>query len=804
MDTKTRSSIIVGMFACAIITVGFLGYSDSLFNTADDVITKSKQSSQSAVRSVTQTVKAQNSCPSYAQQFPGTGDTCHRSQETTFTVVLATTSDPTAVCNIDPESPNEGDDVTFSAASSSDSDGSITNYSWDVSTPAGDGGTGAISWTYPDHPDATTTAELTVTDNDGNTGSTTCSVCPGCAGSVNAQCDVAPTSTTTDGTVTFDGSGSTASSSIVSYSWVFGDGNSATTTSATTNHSYSSTGNYTGSVTVTSADGNTGTAACPQVEIATATNSPPTADCDTFPNDPKENDTITFDGSGSSDSDGSIPSDGYDWTVTDPDGNTLSSGSSQTYDVSNAEVGTYDASLVVTDNDGDTSSTETCSINVDSQPTCVPGTSDTSGTSGEAWVNVTGVSNTPRSEGSNVNIFYNTNNVDSCTEYDNLGDDPEENVTVRCESTIAPTSSSWWERQRSGGYQICDVYNVTPNADDDTYQMTVDSTLNGSLDASDPVDSLNYAITSAPSNGSITSGPDSSGNFTYEPNENYYNGANADSFSYRVNDGDGGTDSGTITIDIYNNEPEAVIDGENSLDYCEDKQNLLTYDGSNSNDEQSSNPTGNKDGDEPNGLQTDKWNWSDSQNEGSVVGSQPYQKYRLEGPINWPNTTNINLDVTDDEGETGSDGDTTKSVTINTPDYQTEITVPSTTPRMYMTANSTETRSTKATISVENINPATDNFEPSYNLKDHLELDFSDTQGVSETAFTSTSTAPTATEPGKFTFWVENTSIPRGTYTVNVEVALDHPDFPDVPECTYDEAPTEVQIPLRVQNAAEF
>jgi len=64
------------------------------------------------------------------------------------------------------------------------------------------------------------------------------------------------TSVTAGSATTFDASASTTPvGSIVSYSWNFGDGSSAVTSSATTSHTYSAAGSYSASLTVTNSAG---------------------------------------------------------------------------------------------------------------------------------------------------------------------------------------------------------------------------------------------------------------------------------------------------------------------------------------------------------------------------------------------------------------------------------------------------------------------------------------------------------------------------------------------------------------------
>ncbi len=141
--------------------------------------------------------------------------------------------------------------------------------------------------------------------------------------------------------------------SIASYAWTFGDGNTAT--GANPSHTYANAGTYTVTLTVTDNDGATDSTSA-QVTVAEAPNQAPSAaltDACTYL-------VCSFDGSGSSDGDGSIAS--YAWTLGD--GNTATGANpSHTY----ASAGTYTVTLTVTDNDGATDSAST-SVTVAAEP----------------------------------------------------------------------------------------------------------------------------------------------------------------------------------------------------------------------------------------------------------------------------------------------------------------------------------------------------------------------------------------------------------------------------------------------------
>jgi|GEM_PF-1397825 len=144
--------------------------------------------------------------------------------------------------------------------------------------------------------------------------------------------------------VTFDGSGSSdPDGSIASYEWDFGDGSTATGQSVT--HSYSSSGDYTVTLTVTD-DGGASDSASTTVSVSSGTsNEAPNASFTVSPSSPEPGETTTFDAADSSDPDGSIAS--YDWEFGD---GSTASGQSVTH--SYASEGDYTVSLTVTDDDG--------------------------------------------------------------------------------------------------------------------------------------------------------------------------------------------------------------------------------------------------------------------------------------------------------------------------------------------------------------------------------------------------------------------------------------------------------------------
>jgi PKD repeat protein len=143
-------------------------------------------------------------------------------------------------------------------------------------------------------------------------------------------------------TCTFDASGSTDSDgTIVTYEWVFGDGTTANDVAL--QHSYAQSGTYTATLTVTD-DAGAWSRDSRNVAV-TASNAAPTAaftiSCSGL--------SCAFDSTGSTDTDGTIVSYGWDFG----DG---TSGSGSYLPHIYARAGSYTVSLTVTDNAGATAS----------------------------------------------------------------------------------------------------------------------------------------------------------------------------------------------------------------------------------------------------------------------------------------------------------------------------------------------------------------------------------------------------------------------------------------------------------------
>ncbi len=229
----------------------------------------------------------------------------------------------------------------------------------------------------------------------------------------------------------FNGSASSDSDgSIASYAWNFGDGTSGS--GSTASRIYTANGTYTVQLTVTDNQGATNSTSS-TVTVAAAVNQPPTASFTKSCN----NLVCSFNGSASSDADGSIAS--YAWNFGD---GTTASGASTSHTYSAA--GTYGVSLTVTDNDGATNlSTQSVTV------TAAPGGNN---------VLVNGVAKTGLAGAASSETFYTLNVPAGATglSFVMSGGSGDADMYVRFGS--APTSSTYDCRPyKSGNAETCTI-----------------------------------------------------------------------------------------------------------------------------------------------------------------------------------------------------------------------------------------------------------------------------------------------------------------------------------------------------------
>ena len=251
--------------------------------------------------------------------------------------------DPTAEAG-GPYSGTEDTPINFTGSATDPGSDTLT-YTWNF----GDGSSG--SGASPSHTyaqDGSYTATLTVTDDDGGTAVDTATVTIADT-EPTAAFSYAPGSPSTEGPVQFTDT-SVSYDGITSWNWDFGDGTPpVTVTTTTTSHTYASAGTYNVTLTVTETDSDTDTVS--DTITVSAPNQPPVANTN-GPYSGTENTSLSFNGSASSDPDGTITS--YTWNFGD--GNSGSGGKpTHTY----VDGGTYTVTLTVEDNDGATDTVST-------------------------------------------------------------------------------------------------------------------------------------------------------------------------------------------------------------------------------------------------------------------------------------------------------------------------------------------------------------------------------------------------------------------------------------------------------------
>jgi parallel beta-helix repeat protein len=240
--------------------------------------------------------------------------------------------------------PRTGDRISFDASRSSDPDGRIVSYEWDWES----NGSFDAKQTSPmiEHTFSTSGSQrvtLRVTDDQGATGSVTQTVSVGERQAPQALFAFSPTQPSVVDAVHFADQSSDAEGQVVSWKWEFGDGTPSADRNPT--HTYSRKGTFTVKLTVTDNDGLTGV----KTLSLTVVNLPPDASFTSQPPAPVVGQSVRFDGSASTDRDGTISS--YAWDFNG-DGKTDATGMDATWPFVEAE--TYAVTLSVVDSDGAT------------------------------------------------------------------------------------------------------------------------------------------------------------------------------------------------------------------------------------------------------------------------------------------------------------------------------------------------------------------------------------------------------------------------------------------------------------------
>jgi len=277
------------------------------------------------------------------------------STATTTSTITATNRAPTASFTATPSTAPTGTSVTFNGSGSTDPDGTIAKYEWDFDGNGSYETTSATATTTKSFATpGTFTVALRVTDNLGLTATTTRTVtaqnrAPG------ASFTATPNPVATGTAVNYDATASSDPDGILAkYEWDL-DGNgtyeTSTGTTPTTTKTYATAATPTIRLRVTDNNGATATA----TRVITVQNRLPTASFTATPSTVVSGSTVTFNGSGSTDPDGTIAK--YEW---DFDGNgsyETSTGTTAIATKTMPTAGTINVGLRVTDNNGGTATT---------------------------------------------------------------------------------------------------------------------------------------------------------------------------------------------------------------------------------------------------------------------------------------------------------------------------------------------------------------------------------------------------------------------------------------------------------------
>jgi YD repeat-containing protein len=279
-------------------------------------------------------------------------DNTGETTSTTRTVTVQGTL-PTASFTATPNPASTGDQVTFDASASSDPEGPIAKYEWDLdgngSYETNTGATASAAKIYPSK--GAVTVGLRVTDSDGATATTTAGLTVQNK-APSASFTATPNPVPTLNQVTFDASASAdPDGTIVKYEWdLDGNGSYETNTGATATsaRSFESAGNVTAGLRVTDNNGDTATT----TRALTVQNRAPTASFTATPNPVPTGTQVNYDASASSDPDGSIVK--YEWDLDGNGSYETDTGATGTTSKTYASASTPTIGLRVTDNNGGT------------------------------------------------------------------------------------------------------------------------------------------------------------------------------------------------------------------------------------------------------------------------------------------------------------------------------------------------------------------------------------------------------------------------------------------------------------------
>jgi PKD repeat protein len=263
---------------------------------------------------------------------------------------------PTASFTLSPNPVQTHSSVGFNASASSDPDGTIAKYEWDLdgngSYETDTGATATVSQPYTAQ--GSLSVGLRVTDNRGASATTTRSLTVQNSPPA-ASFTASPETTPTGEEIAFDASASSdVDGPIAKYEWdLDGNGSYETDTgaTATTSHSYATPGARTVGLRVSDGNGATATS----TRSVTIQNRAPSATLNATPNPALTGESVAFDGSASSDPDGTIAK--YEWDLDGNGSYETDTGATASTTRSYAAQGNVAVGLRVTDSNGATATT---------------------------------------------------------------------------------------------------------------------------------------------------------------------------------------------------------------------------------------------------------------------------------------------------------------------------------------------------------------------------------------------------------------------------------------------------------------
>ncbi len=271
-----------------------------------------------------------------------------------------------AIFTADPEQGEIPLTVEFDASESSDPDGEIVSYEWDLDGDGKFDDAEGVTAEYTYDQAGTYEVSLRVTDNNGEYNVATTEIVAGGA-DVTAVISSEDEEYYAGVSYSFSAADSTSiNGDIEKYTWDFGDGSKDETT-RTAKHTYEEAGSYLITLEVEDETGETGTTKV-EIEVLGPSEEPVAV----IVTDPEADETtgvvegevpleVIFDASNSTDADDNIVD--YEWDF-DGDGEVDDTGDKVTYTYQ--DTGAYIASVTVIDADGN-EDTETVAIDVESQ-----------------------------------------------------------------------------------------------------------------------------------------------------------------------------------------------------------------------------------------------------------------------------------------------------------------------------------------------------------------------------------------------------------------------------------------------------